>query len=221
MTIDFLIQYFQQLFSYEYTKTMEELLDAVSSGKNTEWSTICKTCYEEIKKLSVPVKNIVKQTYQMEDGYEFIFEKYGPSIKHTLEDGTIEYLKVRKDIEIDLEKIKRNEYSLDELMEMQNTCLGKYEGGDIYLKNGRYGPYVEWPKNEHNELNRESVKTIKKPFDEITILDVEEYLKNRPDKSDKLALRTLNNTMSVRNGLYSIRISSNGNALTKRLIVNN
>jgi len=142
---------------------MEEQLDVISSGKTIEWASICKTCYSEIKRLSGPIKNIKKQSYPIQDGYEYIFERYGPAIKHTLEDGTVEYLPAKKEPEIDLEKLKNNAYSLDELIEVRARCLGKYEGEDIYVKTGKYGVYLEWIKNTDgiSETFRESAKAIK------------------------------------------------------------
>jgi len=208
VTLEFLLQYYETLFSYEYTKLMEEQLDIVSSGKTTAWSDICKTCYADIKRLSAPIKNIKKQSYEIEDGYEYIFERYGPAIKHTLADGTIEYLPAKKEPEIDLEKLKNKEYALEELIEIKSRCLGKYEGEDIYIKNGKYGIYAEWknPEENGNEMLRESLKTIKKTIDEITLEDVQDFLKNRPDKTDKLALRVLNTVMSIRKGKYGVYV---------------
>ena len=204
VTVEFLLQYFQELFSYEYTKTMEEQLDIISSNniEKPEWSTICKECYEEIKRLSKPMKNIKKQSYPlMEAGYEYIFEKFGPSIKHTLEDGTLEYLTAKKDQEVDLEKLKNKEYSLNDLLEIKNSYLGKYHDEDIFIKTGRYGPYVEFG-NENDTKKRESIKEIKKPLDEITLKDVTEYLENKKDTNEKTSLRVLNSVMCVKKGKF-------------------
>jgi DNA topoisomerase-1 len=203
VTLEFLLKYFEELFSYEYTKTMEEQLDIISSNEiceKKEWSTICKECYEEIKKLSDPIKNIKKQTYPLiEDRYEYIFERYGPAIKHTLEDGTVEYLSAKKDQEVDLEKLKNREYTLNDVLEIKNSCLGKYEGEDIFIKTGRYGPYVEYGKDV---VKRESIKEIEKPLDEITLADIKEYLGNKKDTNEKTSLRVLNDTMSIKKGKY-------------------
>ena len=48
-----------------------------------------------------------------------------------------------------------------ELLDNSTQCLRTYENEDIYIKNGRYGYYVEWEKIE-------SIKTIKTPINEIT-----------------------------------------------------
>jgi DNA topoisomerase-1 len=196
LTVEFLIQNFEKLFSYEYTKNMESQLDLVSSGKEKSWSTICSNCDNEIKELSKTIKNISKQTYILDDTHELVFQAYGPSIKHSLDDGVVEYLPAKKDIKIDLERLKEGKYSLDDLIEIKNGCLGKYQNEDLFIKNGRFGPYVEWG------TNRESIKEIQKPLNDITLLDVESYLSNKSSKTDKNVLRVLNEHTSVRKGKF-------------------
>lgn len=230
VTVEFLLQYFEELFSYEYTKKMEEQLDLVSgkdlsgkdlsskdlSGKEVEWSSICKQCYEEIKRMSLPIKNIAKQSYAIEPGYEYIFERYGPAIKHILDDGSVEYFPAKKETDIDLEKLKNKGYTLDELIEKKARHLGKYENQDVYLKNGRYGYYVEWTPgnavdgNKQEEVRRESIKSLdpqkQKLPDEIEISDIEHLLKITKKEPDKLALRTLNSVMSIRKGQFGVYV---------------
>jgi DNA topoisomerase-1 len=196
LTVEFLIQNFEKLFSYEYTKIMESQLDLVSSGKEKEWSTICGNCDNEIKQLAKTVKNVEKQTYALDETHELVFQAYGPSIKHTLTDGGVEYLPAKKDMKIDLEKLKEGKYSLDDIIEIKNGCLGIYEDHDIFIKNGRYGPYVEWG------TNRESIKEIQKPLNEITLSDIESYLSNKSSKTEKNVLRVLNEDLSVRKGKF-------------------
>lgn len=195
VTVEFLLNHFESMFSYEYTKQMEEKLDVVSLGQ-TEWSSICKECHEEIKKISKPITNIGKQTYAIEDGYDFIFEKFGPVIKRTIENGTIEYLPVKKELRVDLEKLKDGKYNLEELLEINNKQIGEYEGHPMFIKTGRYGPYVEWGDN------REGIKGIEKPIDTLMIEDVIRYLESKTQKVDKNVLRVLNSEFSVRKGKF-------------------
>jgi DNA topoisomerase-1 len=199
LTLEFLLQYYQSLFSYEYTKNMEEQLDTVSSGQIKEWSTLCKSCYNEIKTLSKPIQAVAKQSYIVEDGYEYIFEKYGPAIKHTLEDGTIEYLPAKKEMQVDLDKLKNKEYRLDELLEIKSACLGKYENEDIYVKTGRYGPYIEWGDK------RESIKTLvtqDHSLESVTLQEIHEFLDEKKTTNVKTSLRVLNDVMSIKKGKF-------------------
>jgi DNA topoisomerase-1 len=196
LTVEFLIQYFQNIFSYEYTKLMEDRLDLVSSGTETEWSNLCKENYDEIKTLSKPISNIAKQTYEIDDTHIFAFDKYGPVIRHLLEDDKMEYISVKKDISIDLEKLKNKEYTLDDLIEIKsNKSLGKYEGEDLFIKTGQYGLYVQWGDK------RESIKTIKTPIDEITFDEIKDFLENK-SVSQPNVLRKLTENMTVRKGKF-------------------
>ena len=194
LTVQFLIQHFQPIFAYEYTKQMEEQLDAVSSGKEPLWSSICKNCYQEIKELSKAMSNLTKQSYVIEDGYEYIFEKFGPVIKHTIDETTIEYLVAKKDMNIDLEKLQRREYTLEDLIEITCRPLGKHKDIDVFIKSGQYGIYVEWGEQ------KESLKSLNKSIEEITMDDVKKIV-DAP-KKEMAILRQLTPDMSIRKGKF-------------------
>jgi DNA topoisomerase-1 len=92
---------------------------------------------------------------------------------------------------------------LNDLLEIKNSYLGKYQDEDIFIKNGRYGPYVEYGEgNEPDTKKRESIKEIKKPLDEITLEDVTEYLENKKDTNEKTSLRVLNDVMCIKKGKF-------------------
>jgi DNA topoisomerase-1 len=197
LTIEFLVQHFQKLFEYEYTKLMETDLDIIATGNITNWSNICKKCYAEIKELSKPMSKLEKQIYTLDEKHDYIFEKYGPVIRIRQEDGTFEYKAAKKDMKIDLEKLKTGQYTIDELYEIKNNYLGKYEGHDMYIKNGKFGPYVEWGDK------RESIKKLGKPLDKIILTDIIDFLGSDNNKSSgKNILRILNNEFSIRKGKF-------------------
>ena len=191
LTIEFLLEYYQEMFSYEYTKNMEYELDKVCSGEITDWAELCRDCVAEIKSHSKPLRQVTKQTYPIEDGYEYIFEKYGPAIKHTLEDGTVEYIQARKDV--DLEKIKAGEYTLTELIEITERKIGEMENLDVFIKKGRYGLYIEYGENKI------SVKNADARLETFTIEDMKECIEPAKEKS---VLRELNEHMDIRRGQY-------------------
>lgn len=202
LTIEFLITHFSGLFDYEYTKNMELELDHVSNGINPDWTQICKTCVSEIKTYSKQLNGLSKQTFPIEDGYTFIFEKYGPAIKHTLEDGSIEYIPAKKNMNIDLEKLKNQGYSLDELIEVSSISIGVYDTKEVIIKNGRYGIYVEW-----GDI-RESIKTLNKTIETITMEDVQPFLHKSTTiiTEPSSDLRTLTDHMAVRRGKYGVYV---------------
>jgi DNA topoisomerase-1 len=195
LTIEFLVQHFENMFSYDYTKNMEDKLDEVSSGTQKDWAALCKHSYQEIKELAKPLATLEKQIYKLDNDTDFVYERYGPTIRRKLEDGTFEYKPAKKDMTIDLEVLKAGGYSADELTEIKTSCLGQYEGVDVHLKTGRYGPYVE-----HGE-KRESIKSLEKQLDQIVLEDVLHFLNNE-EKQDRNILRKINDDMSVRRGKF-------------------
>jgi DNA topoisomerase-1 len=196
ITLEFLIEHFQPMFSYEYTKNMENKLDEVSNGIEKEWALVCKECYNEIKELSKPIAKLNKQVFQLDEENDFIFEKYGPVIRKKLQDGTFEYKNVKKDIKIDLEKLKEGGYRADELYEIKNNMIGTYEDHEMYIKSGQYGAYVEWGEK------RESIKKIEKPLDTITLDDVIDFLGSDKKSQGMNVLRVLTPSLSVRKGKF-------------------
>ena len=205
VTIDFLVKYYDRLFSYEYTKMMESELDLISHGQMSDTTNICKDCYDEIAKLSKPVEKIAKQTYKLDDIHTFTFDKYGPVIRKTIDEENIEFISVRKDINIDIGKLTNGQYTLEELCEVKEKKIGTYENQDVMLKNGRYGIYIECGERS------ESIKDVKKHFDEIVMDDVTNILdKKKPTEAgagagasaDANVLRKLNDEMSIRKGKF-------------------
>ena len=193
VVIEFLIKHFEDIFSYDYTKEMESELDNILQGIIEEWNEICKNCEKKIKELIKPLKDLKKETYELDENKELIFSQYGPSIRITLEDGSVEYKSVKKSINLDLEKLKNKEYNVDDLIEVKEKYLGKYEDLDVYVKLGMYGVYAEWGEN------KKTLNSTKKKLENITLEDFESVLTKN---SDSNILRTINENISVRKGKY-------------------
>jgi hypothetical protein len=117
------------------------------------------------------------------------------------------YKSVKKDLEINMQKLEAGEYSLDDLVEIKQEDLGEYEGHTMKLKTGPYGAYVEWGSS------RESIKSIKKPLDEIVLQDIlDMFAEKKTDETNSaekprtrpapppnpLVLRELNTFLSIR-----------------------
>jgi|UniRef100_A0A6C0IUN7 DNA topoisomerase I len=194
LVIEFLLQNYNSLFSYEYTKQMETQLDEISEGEIDEWEQICKRCYDEIKELSKNMKVVDKFSMQLDDTYEFIYEKYGPVLRYKIDDNKFGYKNIKKELNVSLQDIKDRKYSADELIEEGNQCIGIYQDLEVHIKQGRYGAYVEW--NDQ----KKSLKAIDKPVNDITIEDAIQVLSE--EVQEKSSLRTLNNEFSVRKGKF-------------------
>ena len=96
---------------------------------------------------------------------------------------------------MDLEQLKRGEYTLEDLEDVPNRCLGEWEGEPIYIKQGRFGHYLEWG------TQKKSCSNYTKTSSEITIEDVGAIIEFK-DKTHMNILRELNSDMSVRRGRF-------------------
>jgi DNA topoisomerase-1 len=192
IVVEFLLQYFEGLFSYDYTKDMESSLDLISESSpqtaSETWNTICKECYQLIKRLQKPLAKVKKETYTLDKHNELVFHSTGASIKHIAEDGSVEYRTVKKNIDIDLGKLKNGEYTVSELIEIPNEHLGTFLGNNVLLKSGKFGLYVEC-----GEI-KASLKQMEKPADEIVLGDVIPILTAKQRATEML---------EIQNELYS------------------
>lgn len=198
LTIEFLIKHLDSMFSYDYTKIMELELDKIAEGSTKKWYEICKDVLDEIKTLIKPMSKIQKQSYPIDDKHTLIYEKYGIVISTMDSNNNIVYKSVRKDINIDLEKLKNKEYKLEDILEFKEEDLGKYEDEQIELKSGKYGPYVKWGSNI------KSIKDINTPLNEITRSDILDFLQKENTeivKNEKI-LRVLSENISIRKGKF-------------------
>jgi len=215
LTTEFLVSSFSTLFDYEYTKHMEDALDLISNGENEDckglWSDICVKCNNEIKQLAKTMNSVEKKTYKINDEYTLVFMKNGPVLIKTLENGTTEFANVVKDIQLNLDKLSRNEYTIDDLLEMKQIILGKHNDNDVILKNGKYGPYIEYHDNAI--IMRTSVKHIQKPFHFIELNDVLSLIDKNgddarapPNAPNKAVIRIIDENTSIRKGKFGAYI---------------
>ena len=185
--IEFLLKHFSPIFNYEYTKEMENTLDAISKGKEV-WHYPCSKCHEEIKKQQSKLQGGEKLCIKIDENHKYIIGKYGPVIICNI-DGKTTFKNVKRDISLD--KLKKGEYTLEDivyvkpLMAKRKTSedttdsdesdgekpkklykvLGEMKGKPVILRSGKYGPYLNW-----NGKNK-TVKYLKKELDDIDLKD--------------------------------------------------
>ena len=195
LVIEFLLTYFDSLFDYHYTRELEDKLDIISANSSENpWYELCGVCDQLIKTMLTPLNTLSKQTFPLDAEHVIMFTKYGPMIqKH----GSPEEkpIPVKKNIKLDLEQLKRGKYTLEDLEDVPNRCLGEWEGEPIYIKQGRFGHYLEWGNK------KKSCSKFTKTSSEITIEDVEAIIESK-DKTHMNILRELNSEMSVRRGRF-------------------
>ena len=202
--VEFLMNHFENLFSYNYTKNLEDKLDEISTGyQNGEpWYKICKDCNYNIKEMIQPLNNISKESFPIDDNHDVIFSKYGPVISQKKDnesrepDGKNTFIPIKHGLSIDLNKLKLGKYTLEDLIESSTRLLGKWEDEDIYIKTGRYGLYLEWGEQT------KSCNDCGKTMDEITLDDVKNIVKTKAETTTVNVLRVLNDNLSIRKGKF-------------------
>jgi DNA topoisomerase I len=194
IVLEFLNKYFENVFKYDYTKNMEDLLDQVETGKEL-WYNVCKNCDLEIYNASKKIPTNTRKMYKIDENHVYMIGKFGPVIKYDDGKGNTSFKNVKKDL--DMKKLERNEYNLEDILEknmFQGNILGEYEGENICLKNGKFGSYVNYKNKNY------SLKFLKKDMDEITLQDAIKAI-NYKNKNPNV-LKTLSENVSIRKGKY-------------------
>lgn len=197
LVLEYLLKTFDTFFEYEYTKNMEDELDLIAKGEK-EYENLCKKCLYEIDNC-IPekssegekIKNISE--IKIDDNHSYIIAKFGPTIK--CKNGEkITFKSVKKNIDID--KLKNGEYSLEDLIELDVNLIGKYKNEELYIKKGKYGIYAEWGNN------KKSLNEMKKGINEMIIEEVIEFIENNEGNGGKNCVRIIDKSLSIRNGKY-------------------
>ena len=195
LVIEFLLKYFGPFFEYSYTKDMEDSLDQIAKGSRV-WHTLCDQCDKQLCSMMVKAPKKKSSSIKIDEKHTYVIGKYGPVIKYKEGEET-KFLSVKKDL--DMEKLKKGEYELSEIVEMKKEGnLGKYNGEDVVLKEGKYGKYLVVGSNKI------SLKTYK---GEVTLEGVMPYLTGEKHSNPNV-LRVINKQVSVRKGKWGKYIYS-------------
>ena len=175
LVIEFLMKQFGNFIDYDYTKIMEERLDKIAKGEETCFD-LCNSCSNELTTLIKGCKKAngtdISTTgssggIKIDDYHTYVVAKYGPVIRQ-VKNGETKFITVKPNI--DVERLKRGEYKIDDLVDLIGSTSGKYLGvyneEEIYLKKGKYGLYIKLAgKNK-------SLNNIQKAEQDITLADV-------------------------------------------------
>lgn len=202
IVMEFLQTHFHELFNYEYTNKMEKRLDTIATDGG-KWYELCAECNDMLSALTGALKNEKKVGYAIDETHTYIIGKNGPVIKY-VENGETHFKPVKKDI--DMQKLERGEYDIEELVESPtNRYLGKYKGDDLILKKGKYGMYVTYGENKR------SLSALgNRPIENITYAEVFVILEEggllkasySEDQKRKKILREINSSISIRDGKW-------------------
>lgn len=190
LVAEFLIEHFGPLFEYDYTKSMEDTLDAIAKGEYV-WHELCRGCLREIDRLTEPLGSIDRQTIVIDKDNTYMVAKYGPVIKCT-KGGKTTFKKVREDL--DLAKLRTGGYKLEDIVITKTAAktgkeLGKIGENMVILHTGKFGNYVRFG-------DQKLTIDVDKEYAEINLSDVEPLLTSAPKT------RQLSGDASIRMGKY-------------------
>ncbi len=193
LSIEFLQKYYSGLFDYSFTKQMEVRLDKIKEDSEN-WSDICKETNKKIKEQTNKILDIEKSHYVLDDHNTLKYLRYGPVVEHKNEfNGELEFIPIKQNLVLDTEKLKRNEYLTEELVEYKNSFLGVYDTQPVYMKIGKFGLYLDHNSKNYNLPDVVVDMTIDKA---IEIIQDDSKMKNVSSS----ILRFINNDISVRKG---------------------
>jgi hypothetical protein len=204
---EFLLKHFSDFFSYDYTKNMEARLDLVADGKELG-HRLCEECDRELDKLIKKLDGLEKKSYPIGEDHLLIYGKNGMILKHKsdkTEDGKPVFKSVKKGLKIDMEKLERGEYLLEDLAELEDRILGIHEDAPVYFKRGKFGPYLEHGETKVSVKKGIAIETIE---DAITILD-------SATETSSAVLRELTPDLSIRKGKFGPYIFYKTKAMKK------
>jgi DNA topoisomerase-1 len=192
------------LFSYDFTKTMELRLDDIANGKQ-KWTEVCNSLGEKITNVK---ESIVVTPFEMQIQKDFtlFFSRNGIAIqkrvvgstkrmkweKYNLAPGNIDYIEDNftkwKNENDWTEFISRFEKQVDTL------CLGEYEDEKLNIKKGRYGYYISQGKQKYTVP-----KEIDVPLTLETAVGIIETIRN---KQNEKTILTIDKLYPIINGPY-------------------
>lgn len=148
---DFLVNHFEHILDYNFTAKVEEDFDDIAEGK-VDWSKMMKDFYKDFH----PIVEDVQENADRESGERVLgtdpksgrqvsvrLGKFGPMVQI----GTVEEEEKPQFASLSPDQ-QLNTITYDEAMDLFKLPkdLGTYEGEEIQVNNGRFGPYVKFGK---------------------------------------------------------------------------
>lgn len=146
---DFLVNHFETILDYNFTAKVEEDFDNIAEGKEN-WTQMMKSFYKNFH----PVVEDVKENAERESGERILgtdpktgrqvsvrLGKFGPMVQI----GTVDDEEKPQFASLGPDQ-QLNTITYEEAMDLFQLpkSLGNYEGEEIQVNNGRFGPYVKF-----------------------------------------------------------------------------
>ena len=197
---DFLLKNFPDILDYEFTSKIESELDEIAKGKKI-WNNVVKNVYDNyhpnVEKLNSTESKVVRKEIQKKlvgkenktgkSIYAYI-GKFGPvlQIGTGTNKGDVRFVSIKEEYSID----SITEEEANNLLKYPKN-LGKLDGKDIYIKEGKFGLYLNY-NGKNYSINDEIDKN------NITLEEAIELIKLKDDKT----IKVFNKNTKIMNGPY-------------------
>lgn len=208
---DFLKEYFPQIMDYNFTASVEKQFDEIAEGEK-KWTDIMEHFYEGFHPL---VEKTMASRSEHKVGERILgtdpasgrqvsvkIGKYGPVVQIGTAEDTEKPRFAQLQKEYSLETI-----TLEEALNLFKLprILGEWEGKEVSVGNGRFGPYVRCDK---------LFVSIPKSMDplSITLEEATQLIRDKQDAAAKRVIKTFaeNPDLQILNGKYGPYISYEG-----------
>ena len=208
---DFLMEYFPAIMDYNFTANVEEEFDSIADGK-MDWHKMLKSFYKDFEPT---VENTMKARSEHKAGERVLGEdpkthkpvmvkigRYGPLVQIGSADDKEKPLFAQLPKDKSLESITLEEAL--ELFRLPRT-IGKFEGSNVTIGTGRFGPYV---------LHKKKYVSIPKNIDplEITLEQAVALIEAEKKAEKQRHLKTFaeDAKLEVMNGRYGPYLAYDG-----------
>ena len=208
---DFLMEYFPAIMDYNFTANVEEEFDSIADGK-MDWHKMLKSFYKDFEPT---VENTMKARSEHKAGERVLGEdpkthkpvmvkigRYGPLVQIGSADDKEKPLFAQLPKDKSLESITLEEAL--ELFRLPRT-IGKFEGSNVTIGTGRFGPYV---------LHKKKYVSIPKDVDplEITLEQAVALIEAEKKAEKQRHLKTFaeDAKLEVMNGRYGPYLAYDG-----------
>lgn len=208
---DFLMEHFKDIMDYNFTAKVERDFDKIAEGKE-KWTSMMKNFY---KGFEPTVEKTINARQEHKAGERQlgidpksgrpVFAKigrFGPVVQIGTADDKVKPLFAQLPSEMSMETL-----SLDEALELFKLprTVGDFEGGDVIIGTGRFGPYI---------LHKKKYTSLPKGVDPMTITLEESItlIKEKRQQEEKRHLKTFeeDSKLEVIDGRYGPYLTYDG-----------
>jgi DNA topoisomerase-1 len=192
--LNFLLQYFDPLFQYTYTKKMEESLDLIATGEKI-WHELCQECLEEIdahhqKMLSIQISNAtinnatktVNNESPIKGRLLGMYKEHEIILKNGKFGYYIEYGNLKKAVRIGLKKPE--EVTLEEMIALLNdheqdatSAIIRKITEDISIRKGKFGDYIFYKRKDMKKPQFLKLKSFTEDYINCDITIIKKWIK--------------------------------------------